>query len=132
MKLVRFTVAGDRWSVPIDAVVGVRAADEVRALPDPHERVVGVIDHDGEVHPVLGALGTDGRHVLLVHAGDRMVGVLVGHADGILDVDDVRPAPPGQRRALVSAVAGTGAELLYILDPQELADELPVPKEMVP
>jgi chemotaxis signal transduction protein len=120
--MVRFRTSSGGYAVPVEATVEVRSAVAIRALPDPADGVVGVLEHDGVAIPVVRALGGDGQQVLVVQPGDEAVGVLVDEVLGVSEVGPlmIGPPPAGQDTTLVSGTVRLSGELMFVLDVAEL------------
>ena len=95
----------------------------MQPLPAPADGIAGVVERDAVAVTVVDALGGGDRHVLVLQAGTRAIGLLV---DEVLGVEDVAlsamgPPPAGQRPALVQATVHEDGHLSYVLAVEELA-----------
>jgi chemotaxis signal transduction protein len=124
--MVRFTTGKGTWLAAVEQVLEVRPADAVRPMPDPLAGVIGIIERDGHALPVVQALGTGRRHVLVVQSGETAVGILTDEVSGVSEVaaGSIMPPPGGQQRAFVEATVGEGVDLAFVLDTSELMREL--------
>ena len=116
--LVVFVVAGERFALPVDAVVEVAArpagADASMAIRGETIRLVAAADR-------LRLAGGDRSQVVIVDAGAERVGVLVDAIVGIVDL-------PGERRSSAGAYAGAAVTafaedadgLIALLDARQL------------
>ena len=124
--MVRFDTGTGPWAVGVEHAVEVRPVSAMRLMPSTMPDVAGVIDRDGTAVPVVRTLGSDGRHVLLVRAGDFTVGMIVEQVTGVVRVaaSDIGPAPAGQHDPLIGATVHDGTELTFLVDVDELARSL--------
>lgn len=125
LTMVCFRASGSTYCVPLQAVRSVRTTDELIALPDPAADVVGVLPGDPPL-TVISPLGSGGRHILVMEAHDKSFGLLVDVVTGLerFDDADVRPAPDGQDRVLVSGTLEADGRLVLVADPGALAGRL--------
>lgn len=95
------------------------------ALPAPHPDVAGIIPGDPPL-TVISPLGSGGGQILVVDTGQQTFGLQVDAVTGLRSVDDVdiRPAPRGQDRELVSGTIHTWGELVMVTDAGALAARL--------
>jgi chemotaxis signal transduction protein len=123
--MVYFEAAGARYCLPVQATRAVRIADGMIALPDPATDVTGIIPGDPPL-TVISPLQSNGMHVLVIEAGGKTFGLLVDAVTGLRRIDDgdIRPAPQGQDRALISGILDTDGELVLVADPTALAGQL--------
>ena len=123
--MVYFDAAGAQYCLPVQATRSVRTADGMITLPDPAPDVTGIIPGDPPL-TVISPLQSKGRHVLVIEVGGRTFGLLVDAVTGLkrIDDDDIRPAPPGQDRRLISGTVDTGGRLVLVADPTALAEQL--------
>jgi len=120
--MVCFEAAGAAYCLPLDAARSVRTSDGLIALPDPASDVAGVIPGDPPL-TVISPLHANGRHIIVVEAGDKRFGLLVDVVTGLELVDDgdIRPAPDGQHRQLVRGTVHTDGRVVFVADPLALA-----------
>jgi chemotaxis signal transduction protein len=123
--MVYFEAAGARYCLPVQVTRSVRIADEMIALPDPAVDVAGIIPGDPPL-TVISPLRSNGTHVLVIEADGKTFGLLVDAVTGLRRIDDadIRPAPQGQDRPLISGTLDTGGSLVLIADPSVLARQL--------
>jgi chemotaxis signal transduction protein len=95
------------------------------ALPDPAVDVAGIIPGDPPL-TVISPLRSNGTHVLVIEADGKTFGLLVDAVTGLRRIDDadIRPAPQGQDRPLISGTLDTGGSLVLVADPSVLARQL--------
>lgn len=123
VALVRFCTEMGEFAVPVDKVSGVRAAHGIRALPDAHGAIAGLLHADDRPLPVIAALGGSGEHVLVLRtdgpdAAGREFGLLVREVRGVvrLEASAVFGPPEGQRAGLCSGVVVQEEALVLIVD----------------
>lgn len=123
--MVCFTADGGSYCLPVDATRAVRRSAGLIALPGADRDVAGVLPGDPPL-TVLSALGTGGDHVLVVESGPVVFGLRVDRVTGLRRVvdADIRPAPAGQTRPLISGTVDTAGELLMVTDAVALAARL--------
>jgi chemotaxis signal transduction protein len=123
--MVFFQAAGVAYCLPVRATRSVRTADGMIALPDPARDVTGIIPGDPPL-TVLSPLQAQGTHILVIEAGDMTFGLLVDAVTGLLRISDtdIRRAPQGQERPLISGTLDTGGQLVLVADPIALAGRL--------
>jgi chemotaxis signal transduction protein len=125
VTVVCFQAAGVAYCVPLQATRSVCASDDVVSLPDPAADVIGVIPGNPPL-TVISPLRSTGGHILVMEAGDKTFGLLVDQVTGLERIDDaeIRPAPPGQHRLLVSGTLETDGRLVFVADPDALAGRI--------
>jgi chemotaxis signal transduction protein len=103
----------------------VRTADGMVLLPDPSADVAGIIPGEPPL-TVISPLRSAGGHIIVIEAGEKRFGLLVDEVTGLERVDDadIRPAPRGQDRPLVSGTVDSGEHLVLVADPIALAARL--------
>jgi chemotaxis signal transduction protein len=123
--MVCFVAAGAAYCLPVEATRAVRPARGMITLPAGRPDVTGIIPGDPPLS-VISVLGAGGRQILVVEAAGKRFGLLVDAVSGLRRVDeaDIRPAPDGQDRRLVSGTIDAGDELLLVADPAAMADRL--------
>jgi chemotaxis-related protein WspB len=93
-RFVVFTVGGDRWALPVEAVSEVQQIAAVTPLPEPDGALVGYLDLRGEVVGVVDArilLGSDAApwdvdmHLVVVTDGEAHVALAVDDVHGVGD-----------------------------------------------
>ena len=123
--MVCFTAAGAAYCIPVEATRAVRRTTGMITLPAARPDVAGLIPGDPPL-TVLAPLGAGGSHILVVEIAARSFGLQVDTVTGLRRVDeaDIRPAPQGQDRTLISGMIDTGGDLVMITDPSALAERL--------
>jgi chemotaxis signal transduction protein len=123
--VVCFQAAGAAYCLPVQSTRSVRTAAGMIALPDPATDVTGIIPGDPPL-TVISPLQSKGTHILVIEAGDKTFGVVVDAVTGLRRIDDadIRPAPEGQDRPLVSGILDTDGQLVFVADPIALAGRL--------
>jgi chemotaxis signal transduction protein len=125
LTMVCFQAAGSSYCVPLQATRSVRTTDDLVALPDPAADVVGMLPGDPPL-TVISPLRSDGGHILVMEADNKSFGLLVDVVTGLERFEDaqVRPAPEGQDRTLVSGTVESDGRLVLVADPSALASRL--------
>ncbi len=123
--MVCFTAAGAAYCMPVEATRAVRRSVGVITLPAARPDVAGIIPGDPPL-TVLSALGAGGNHILVVEIADHTFGLQVDSVTGLRRIDDadIRPAPRGQERTLISGTIETGGDLMMVTNPNALAARL--------
>lgn len=123
-----FTLAGERFALPLRDVQQVLRAVAIRSLPRAPAVVEGIIDLHGELVPVLdlrarfalaGKPLAPSDHLLIAQAGARKVALRVDQALGLERLSSVDPerAPNLPRGlGLIAGVASTDDGLVLIHD----------------
>ena len=125
VTMVCFEASGTPYCLPLEATLSIRSADDLVPLPDPAADVAGLIPGDPAL-TVISPLGADGGHIIVIEAAGKTFGLLVDEVTGLQRVDaaDIRPAPQGQARPLVSGTLGADGQLVFVADPIALGDRL--------
>lgn len=120
--VIEFRAHGDAYCLPVEAARAVRSAVGMIALPAPGHNVAGLLPGDPPL-TVLSPFGSEGDHVIVVQVEGHEYGLLVDSVTGLrrVDEDDIRAAPRGQARALVSGSVSIDGELVLLTDPTAVA-----------
>ncbi len=103
MNLLTFRLDAQSYALPLAAVDRVLRAVHITPLPGAPDVVMGAIDIQGAVTPVLSfrrRFGWPERpivpedHLILARAADRNVGLLVDEPEGVVEKDASRVIPP--------------------------------------
>jgi chemotaxis signal transduction protein len=123
--MVCFHAAGTSYCIPVDATRAVRGIEGMVHLPAGRSNVAGIIPGNPPL-TVISPLGAGGRNILVVEANGEVFGLLVDVVTGLrrFDKADIRLAPHGQDRPLVSGTVDTGGGLTLVTDPGTLAAQL--------
>ena len=115
--MVKFSVAGAMYCLPVEATRSVRSSAGMVALPAPNTNVAGLLPGDPPL-TVLSPFGAGGGHILVLQQGDTTYGLLVDIVTGLekIDESDIRPAPRGQHQELVSGSITIKGELVLLTD----------------
>jgi purine-binding chemotaxis protein CheW len=127
-RLVTFIVGGSRYAVPLASVERVLPMVAVRPVPGAPRVVLGAINVEGRVVPVVDLrrrLGLPSRdyglsaHLLIVQTPRRTLAVTADEAAGVTEIDPTSVAPtevvlPGLGR--VAGIAALPDGLLFIYD----------------
>jgi chemotaxis signal transduction protein len=124
--MVCFRAAGAAYCMPVEATRAVRPATGMVLLPSARPDVAGLIAGDPPltvISPLGSPLGASGGHILVVQAGDTTFGLLVDAVSGLRRIDDadIRLAPQGQDRALVSGTVDADGDMILVADAEALA-----------
>jgi chemotaxis signal transduction protein len=123
--MVCFRTSGATYCLPLDVAVSVRTSEDLISLPDPAPEVAGIIPGNPPL-TVISPFGSSGAHIIVVDAEQKKFGVLVDEVTGLRQVDaaDMRPAPEGQARVLISGTLDNDGQLVFVADPIALAGRL--------
>lgn len=143
-NLVAFEVGGVAYAVDIQRVREIVRPMPMVALPHLPKAVAGVVDHRGDVVPVVDlrirfgaqAVGRD-KDVrwLIVTRGKRLLGIVVDRVLEVFGGSATREAPdlgPGQAQRGIKGACSHGGRLLFVLDVDILTavvDEISLPTE---
>ena len=119
--MVRFSVGGTAYCLPVECTRAVRAATGMIALPSPRDHVVGLLPGDPPL-TVLSPFGSTGGQVVVIET-DTVFGLLVDAVTSLCHVaeDSVRTAPQGQLRTLLSGSVEIDGQLVLLADPVAMA-----------
>jgi chemotaxis signal transduction protein len=117
--MVEFQACGVSYCLPVEATRAVRSTAGIVALPAPAPNVAGLLPGDPPL-TVLSPFGSQGRHVIVLHVDDQVCGLLVESVTGLRRIDekDIRSAPRGQERKLVSGSIVVDGEMVLLADPR--------------
>jgi chemotaxis signal transduction protein len=115
--MVRFVAGGATYCLPVEVTRAVRSSAGMVTLPAPNPNVAGLLPGDPPL-TVVSPFGGDGDHILVLHVGEVTYGLLVDSVTGLQRVEeaDIRPAPRGQQRDLVSGSVTIDGELVLLTD----------------
>jgi chemotaxis signal transduction protein len=133
--MLRFRAGPGDYFVDLVHALEVRPRSALQPLPAMADGIAGVLERDAVAVTVVSALGEGDRHVLVLRAGDRTIGLLVDEVVGVQEVaaSTIGPPPAGQRPALVQATVHEDGHLSYVLAVDELAARThPVHEENTP
>ncbi len=127
-ELVVFTIEGNRFAVPLSSVERVHAMVAVRPLPGAPSVVLGAINLQGRVVPVVDLrrrlhlaphdYGLE-AHLLIVQTSRRTLGIPADEAAGVVALDPISVTPTEVVLPQWGRVAGIAAlpdGLLFIHD----------------
>jgi purine-binding chemotaxis protein CheW len=135
-RLVVFKLAGDDYAVPIAGVHTVEKMMQVTRVPRAPHFVDGVINLRGEVVPVVNLrrrldlpekATDDNTHIVVVLAGEQMVGLMVDEISHVLSLkaDAIQPAAQvvgEENRNYISGVAKWEDRMIVLMDLERLVD----------
>ena len=138
-SLVGFRVGDVEYAVPIQSVREIVAPLPITPLPHAPPAVSGVIDHRGEVIPIVdlrkrfglpAGSGARGKWILL-DVEDRRIGLAVDCVTEVFGTAgaELRPAPVvghGDGERGIMAVARNGATMVFVLNVRSF-EELTAP-----
>jgi CheY-like chemotaxis protein/chemotaxis signal transduction protein len=130
--VVRFRARHGMCAIPMEYVVGVRRATEVRPFPGQRDDVLGLIGLDGGTVPVLKVLSSEGRFVMLLKTAAGPCGLLVDEVVGVVRLADtqLQPPPAGRAEPLLEAVIRTDGDVDFLISADELARRLTPDKKV--
>lgn len=117
--LVLLRTSSATYAVPVEDVVEVRPATDLRPLPHPAPGVIGMLTgRSGDAVPVLDVLGGGQDHVLVLRHRDVVLGVHAELVVGLVRVEgeDVTAPPRGQAAPLVSGLLARDDGQCLVLD----------------
>lgn len=129
-KFIVFQMKEQSFGVDIKQVRSIEKMQHVTEVPKTSDFIKGVVSLRGEVTPVIDLkerlqLGqtvlAESTRVLIVHANNVQVGLIVDSATDVIDIDQdaIEPAPQligGVDSAFLKGVAKLVNELLILLD----------------
>jgi purine-binding chemotaxis protein CheW len=133
LELLVFSLGGERWAIETAHVVDVLRFTDLTRVPCTPPFVLGVMNRQGRILPVLDLEKLLGRgettaaasRVLTVEAGGMWFGILADAVAGTIRVGAEELAPPPAR--LVgggpSVIRGVTAEMVAILDVDALVGD---------
>jgi purine-binding chemotaxis protein CheW len=144
-NLVAFEVGGICYALPLQRVREIVRPAPVLALPHVPGSVIGVVDHRGDVLPIIDlrkrfAVAQSGRDKdvrwIIVTRADRKLGLVVDRVTEVFGVSDAqRREPPeigtGAQARGITAAYSHREQLVFVLDADELtsvADQLDLPQ----
>jgi purine-binding chemotaxis protein CheW len=147
-NLVGFEVGGVLYAIDIQRVREIVRPSPTLPLPQLPEAVVGVVDHRGDVLPVIDlrkrfdVQPSPGAHVrwLIVTSGDRLAGLVVDRVTDVLGAleSDSRELPEisqGVAAKAIRAAYASAGQLLFVLDVDaltEIARRIALPASIQP
>jgi chemotaxis signal transduction protein len=120
--VIEFRASGEAYCLPVEAARAVRSARGLVALPAPSADVAGLLPGDPPL-TVMSPFRSEGDHVIVLSVDGLQYGLLVDTVIGLRRVDeaDIRPAPRGQHRELVSGSVTIDGNLVLVTNPKALA-----------
>lgn len=134
---VVFKVAGSEYVVPAADVLQMESYSGATRVPGTPEFVAGLVQVRGRVVPVIDLRSRFGlpplahsldTRVVVMHAAERTVGLLVDSAREVLNIPaaDFRPPPEvivEQGRGFIKAVAQASKRLVMLIDFEKVIGE---------
>jgi purine-binding chemotaxis protein CheW len=127
---ILFSVAGTTYAVRSRDVAHVEMVEQVTAVPNAASFVDGVVFSRGQIVPALNLRARFGvprvpngvgTRLIVVHSGDRSVGLVVDEAREFASFDAALIQPPGSALTGLSGrylegIANVGERLVLVLD----------------
>ena len=134
-NLVAFEVGGVAYAIEIQHVREILRPLPVVVLPHLPQGVSGVIDHRGDVVPIVDlrdrfgvAKGGTERELrwVVVTRGARMIALVVDRVTSVLASEEAESREPpaigdGQRERGIKSACSFGGRLLFVLDVERIA-----------
>ena len=129
LQYIEFTLANQKFCLPIDDVEEILRKQAVLPVPKAHPFLLGVTSIRGEVYPVIDAaklFGQEGkdseekRFILL----SKTYGNMVLSVDQVQQIFTAGEKEDVEDKPYVSTGIKSGEELYYLLDVQGLYEEL--------
>lgn len=138
---VVFKVGGAEYALPAAEVLQLEAYEGATQVPGAPPYVSGIVQVRGRVVPVIdlrarfrlpAAERTLESRIVLITAGDRVVGLLVDSAREVISLPEGQiSAPPRlvaeRSEGFVRSVAQLGGRLLMLIDTRKVIGEEPLP-----
>jgi chemotaxis signal transduction protein len=123
--MVCFTTGGTPYCIPVGVTRAVRDVKGMVGLPASLPDVAGIVPGDPPL-TVISPLGNGGGNILVVESNGKIFGLLVDAVTGLRRIDegDIKLAPHGQGRSLISGTVDTDGTLTLVTDPHGLASQL--------
>jgi purine-binding chemotaxis protein CheW len=143
-NLVAFEVGGVAYAVDIQRVKEIVRPLPVVPLPHLPHGVIGVVDHRGDVTPIIdlrlrfgvpqASEAREVRWIVVTHE-KRLLGLVVDRVSAVLGAQDAQTREPpaiaqGQRDRGIKSACSIGGRLVFVLDVDvvaAVADELSLP-----
>jgi chemotaxis signal transduction protein len=123
--MVCFQAADAAYCLPVEVTRAVRPSLGMVVLPAARPDVAGLIPGDPPL-TVISPLGAAAGVILVVEAGGTVFGLLVDTVSGLRRFADadIRVAPRGQHRALISGTVDAEDGMIMVADADALAGRL--------
>ncbi|RYM07162.1 purine-binding chemotaxis protein CheW [Sporolactobacillus sp. THM7-7] len=137
LKVVLFQLNHETFGVPVDQVLSIERVPEMTRVPNTAEYVSGVMNLRGSVIPVIDVslrlrMGrikeTKDTRIIVVDVGDFQVGLMVGSANEVIDIDpqSIEETPDivgGAEARYIRGVAKKADNLLILLNLKRVLNE---------
>ncbi|WLD95175.1 chemotaxis protein CheW [Alkalihalobacillus sp. AL-G] len=141
MKAIVFQLKDEEYGVDVHQVKSIERIQEITRVPRTPSFVKGVINLRGIVTPIINLRSrfdieeadyTEDTRIVIVHANDLEVGMIVDSANDVIDVpvDSVEPAPEvvgGISAEYLEGVAKLERRLLILLNLEKVLN----PEEII-
>lgn len=136
LQFLTFTVEREEYGIDIMTVKEIKGWAEVTRIPNSPEFMRGVMNLRGLIIPIfdlrarfgMGATEAHAKNaVIILSAGERIIGILVDTVSDILDStsDDIKPSPSVENNTkdeFIEGIISVGERMVILLDVKRLFD----------
>jgi len=136
LQFLTFTVGREEYGIDIMTVKEIKGWSEVTRLPNSPEFMRGVMNLRGLIIPIfdlrtrfgMGITEANEKNVVIIlSAGERIIGILVDTVSDILDStsEDIKPSPAVEndvKDEFVNGIISVGERMVVLLDVRRLFD----------
>ncbi|MBX9688759.1 MAG: chemotaxis protein CheW [Candidatus Obscuribacterales bacterium] len=137
--VVVFKIDEQPLALPVSQVQRVIWAVEITAMPGQSDAMLGMINVEGAIIPVVNIrhlLALPNReldlddHIVMIKAGDRSISFIVDKVEGVLHYDESEISTmEAKHGAFASGVLKLDGELIVVLNAEQLLHESVAKKE---